>query len=298
MNNNNTNNNNDNYSANNRKSITYETDVRDSLTFSDTTIKKNLYKIKISSSVYRALNYETSMSYKQRSKGMNISITLLSSVAGGASILPFDLGVIAGVLSFTVSILSILKGYLQYDEKSQLHWLLYKDFRKLTSDIDEALSSDLIDHDLYNRLENTYSDILEKTPIFDEEIIDAFKKENSSFIDKASKSGLVPDILTDFDSVLNSDSFFLYNDKTNDSSNSRTVNKLFKSNTLINNNTKAWPRIAEIRKLKLIENKIVHKIENNKINRDENHNLLIDNSKIFDDINQNRIIPKYGSIII
>jgi hypothetical protein len=286
--------NNDNNTNNkHRKSITYDTDVRDSLSFSDITIRKNLYKIKISSSVYRTLNYEMSMTYKQKSKGMNISITLLSSVAGGACILPFDLGIIAGVLSFSVSILSILKGFLQYDEKSQLHWLLYKDFRKLTSDIDEALSSNSIDHELYNRLENTYSDILEKTPIFDDDIVEAFKKENASFIEKAAKSGLVPDILTDFDSILNSDSFLIFNEN-------KIIPKKFDKSyieTFIkkkNQNAKTWPRIDEIRKIKLIESRISDRDHNMILNRNENQNLLNSSNKIIDEIND----TEYGSIII
>ena len=156
----------------------------------------------------------------------------------------------SGALSFLVSILSVVKNTLQFAEKTQVHFENYKDYRKLVSHIDEILSSETINLDLYSKIENSYNDILEKTPIFNDEFLNDFKKKNTEFIKAASKSGLIPDILLNFDSLIESDLFYQYN--ANNQRNDIIQDCKLKHAIPI-------PKISELKKLQITE-PIVNKI--------------------------------------
>lgn len=171
--------------------------------------KRELYKIKIACEIYRSLNYDTSTSFKKKSKYINLSVIIISTVVGSLNVSNADarLQMVAGGLSFSVSILSILKSFFTYEEKSQIHYEIFKNVRKIISMIDIQLVSTTIDKGIYDKIILAYDDVLDKMPLFDEAFINNFKNKNKEFIEEASKNDLLPEMLTNFDDVIDGRSF-------------------------------------------------------------------------------------------
>jgi uncharacterized protein YdgA (DUF945 family) len=62
----------------------------------------------------------------------------------------------------------------------------------------------------FKQTENFYNTIVDKMPSFDEAFLEGFKKKNKDFIYEASKAGLIPDILTDYDALADGSNFQIY----------------------------------------------------------------------------------------
>jgi hypothetical protein len=233
-------------------------------------VKKSLYKYILSSTIYRSLNYEAANFYKRRSKFLNIAIITLSSVSGSLNFTNLGLDFVSGGLSFGVTLLTVIKTFMKYDEKYQIHFNNFKEFREVISQADLLMTDDIITDENFKKVESLYENVLERMPAFDENFLDNFKKENADFIREASKNGLVPDILTDYDSLIEGSLFNIYGHFTN---------KYNPDENSIKKNTFrdiVLSRLNQVRKLEEKEKKIKEKIF-----KEEKEEKLSMNSKTF-----------------
>lgn len=215
--------------------------------------KRELYKIKIACEIYRSLNYDTSSSFKRRGKYINLSVIIISSIVGTLNVSNADekLQMVAGGLSFGVSILSILKNFFTYEEKSQIHYEIFKNLKKIIALIDVQLVSQVIDSIIYEKIILAYDDVLDKMPLFDEGFILRFKSKNKEFIEEASKNDLLPEMLTDFDNIIDGRSFMNF---TNNNEYKKIENRRPSLKDYL-------PRLKELKKLEE-----EHKIKENTVN--------------------------------
>jgi hypothetical protein len=251
-------------------------------------IKKSLYKYILSSTIYRSLNYEAANFYKRRSKFLNIAIITLSSVSGSLNFTNLGLDFVSGSLSFCVTLMTVIKTFMKYDEKYQIHFNNFKEFREVISQADLLMTDDDISDENFKKVELLYENVLERMPPFDENFIDNFKKDNMDFIREASKNGLVPDILTDYDSLVEGSLFNIYGHFTN---------KYNPSDSSIKKNTFrdiVLSRLHQIRKLEEKEKEIKEK--SLKIEKEEKLSM---NSKTFSGrIEVNEVIDNEEGIFI
>ncbi len=265
-----------------------------------TLLKKNLYKIILQSTIYRSLNYEAANYFRNRSKILNIGIILLSSTAGSLNFTALNLDYVAGGFSFIVTLLSVLKSFLKYDEKYQIHFNSFKEFREVISQVELLMMNDNISDEEFKKVETLYNAISDRMPTFDETFLENFKKDNEDFIHEASKAGLVPDILTDYDAVTEGSLFNIYGHLTNKYNPPNEIS--IKKNTFKNI---VLARINQVRKLEDEEKKLLEK--KNQEETDKNIKLSMTNKtfsiKIEDlengNISQNKeenVIIDYGSI--
>ncbi len=260
-------------------------------------IKKNLYKIILQSTIYRSLNYEASNYFKTCSKMLNLTIILLSSTSGSLNFTEFKLGYLAGIFSFGVTLLSVMKTFFKYDERFQIHFNSFKEFREVISHVELLMMDDTVSNEDYKRVESMYNIVLDRMPSFDESFLKKFKKDNEDFIHEASKAGLIPDILTDYDAVAEGSLFNIYGHLTN---------KYNPNEMSIKKNTFRDIVLARIKQVKILEEKEQKLLEDQDTENIEIENKLSMNSKHFSinipENNSNFISKKndlkdYGSII-
>jgi hypothetical protein len=262
-------------------------------------LKKNLYKIILQSTIYRSLNYEAANYFKNRSKALNIAIVLLSSTAGSLNFTALNLDYLAGGCSFAVTLLTVLKSFFKYDEKYQIHFNSFKEYREVISQVELLMMDDSISDLDFKKVETLYNAISDRMPSFDETFLERFKKENEDFIHEASKAGLVPDILTDYDAVAEGSLFNIYGHLTN---------KYNPNETSIKKNTFKEIVLARINQVRKLEEKEKKLLEKELVKDTNNENRLSMKNKTFsmkiedievgdiDHEDEENLIIDYGSI--